>query len=47
MQAGLALYWWHRLITYGVGRIRVNIQNISKVKIIPHPETDMYKYLYN
>ena len=23
MQAGLALYWWQRLITFGVDRIRV------------------------
>ena len=23
VQAGLALYWWQRLITFGVGRIRV------------------------
>ena len=22
--AGLALYWWQRLITFGYGRIRVN-----------------------
>ena len=25
VQAGLALYWWQKLITFGVGRIRVNI----------------------
>ena len=25
VQAGQALYWWQRLITFGVGRIRVNI----------------------
>ena len=25
VQAGLALYWWQSLITFGVGRIRVNI----------------------
>ena len=24
VQADLALYWWQRLITFGVGRIRVN-----------------------
>ena len=24
VQAGLALYWWQRLITFGVSRIRVN-----------------------
>ena len=24
MLAGLALYWWQRLITFGFGRIRVN-----------------------
>ena len=24
VQAGLALYWWQRLIIFGVGRIRVN-----------------------
>ena len=24
MEAGLALYWWRRLITFGIGRIRVN-----------------------
>ena len=24
VHAGLALYWWQRLITFGVGRIRVN-----------------------
>ena len=24
VQAGLALYWWQRLITFGSGRIRVN-----------------------
>ena len=23
VQSGLALYWWQRLITFGVGRIRV------------------------
>ena len=24
VQAGLTLYWWHRLITFGCSRIRVN-----------------------
>ena len=24
VQAGLALYWWQRLISFGVGRVRVN-----------------------
>ena len=24
VQAGLALYWWERLVTFGVGRISVN-----------------------
>ena len=28
MQAGLALYWWQRLISFGVGRIRVNSINV-------------------
>ena len=25
MQSGLALYWWQRLITLGIDRIRVNV----------------------
>ena len=31
MHAGLALCWWQRQITFGVGRIRVNIE-------FPHEE---------
>ena len=27
VQSGLALYWWQRLITFGVGRIRVKVSS--------------------
>ena len=29
VQAGLALYWWESLITFGVGRIRVKYTELS------------------
>ena len=28
VQAGLALYWWQRLITFGFNRIRVNVYHV-------------------
>ena len=30
MQASLALYWWHRLITFSFSRIRVNNNDDEK-----------------
>ena len=33
VQAGLALHWWQRLLTFGVGRIRVNNkQTVTQTK---------------
>ena len=29
VQAGLTVYWWQRLITFGFGRIRVNYQKVT------------------
>ena len=40
MQASLALYWWQRLITFGVGRIRVKcvscISHHSQIHMVGH-----------
>ena len=32
VQAGLALYWWQRLITFGVSRIRVEVHSYTLFK---------------
>ena len=36
VQANLALYWWQRLISFGVGRIRVKTYPISNFFYIHH-----------
>ena len=32
VQAGLALYWWQRLITFGIGRIRFKRKKNKKTQ---------------
>ena len=35
VQTGLALYWWHRLITFGSNRIRVNtLQEDASINVM-------------
>ena len=34
VQAGLALFWWQSLITFGVGRVRVNTSCKSKSRLV-------------
>ena len=34
VQAGLALYWWQRLLTFCVGRIRVNKGHFIALKVL-------------
>ena len=54
VQAGLALYWWQRLITFGVGRIRVNLftwlhpsKSYNVINIYDGKIINMTNYLYN